>query len=217
MVAIYDTVNRYAPGTQSDFYLTVGCDLGSDLIIDFGCGTGLITCELARRGHRPRSGSRAGLWRNIASLVDGAGRRQPVVPRRWRVRISTSPRYCDRMSMIEARPFNASNHLMELERLASRAWPLGRHPGGLAWEWAIDQLAGEMEVLVRDGVVVGWLGRLDPDEFTGQADPEHPSSADALVARMLELEGDGACQIQVAHRCRLAEPITRSGRSGLAS
>ena len=52
LVAIYDTVNRYAPDTQPRFYLGLAVELGVTSIVDLGCGTGLITCELARHGYR---------------------------------------------------------------------------------------------------------------------------------------------------------------------
>ena len=52
LVAIYDTVNPYRPETQPRFYRELAAELGATTIVDLGCGTGLITCELARRGHR---------------------------------------------------------------------------------------------------------------------------------------------------------------------
>jgi SAM-dependent methyltransferase len=52
LVAIYDTVNAYDPNTQPRFYSQLAADLGARSIVDLGCGTGLITCELARQGYR---------------------------------------------------------------------------------------------------------------------------------------------------------------------
>jgi SAM-dependent methyltransferase len=51
LVAIYDTMNRYAAGTQPDFYGQLAAELGAVTIVDLGCGTGLITRELARQGY----------------------------------------------------------------------------------------------------------------------------------------------------------------------
>lgn len=51
-VAIYDVVNSYEPGTQPDFYLGVAEEVSARTVIDFGCGTGIITLEFARRGYR---------------------------------------------------------------------------------------------------------------------------------------------------------------------
>jgi SAM-dependent methyltransferase len=50
LVAIYDTVNPIAD--YETFYLDLAAKLSASSIIDIGCGTGLLTCELARRGHR---------------------------------------------------------------------------------------------------------------------------------------------------------------------
>jgi SAM-dependent methyltransferase len=50
LVAIYDTVNPIAE--YRGFYLDLAAGLGASTIVDVGCGTGLLTCELAARGHR---------------------------------------------------------------------------------------------------------------------------------------------------------------------
>jgi SAM-dependent methyltransferase len=50
LVAIYETVNAYAPGTQPDFYLALAEELGARSVVDLGCGTGLITRQFAARG-----------------------------------------------------------------------------------------------------------------------------------------------------------------------
>lgn len=50
LVAIYDTVNPIAE--YSEFYLHLAATLAASSIIDLGCGTGLVTCELAGQGHR---------------------------------------------------------------------------------------------------------------------------------------------------------------------
>jgi SAM-dependent methyltransferase len=52
LVAIYDVANAYDPDAQPGFYTELADELGAESIIDFGCGTGIITCELARRGFR---------------------------------------------------------------------------------------------------------------------------------------------------------------------
>jgi SAM-dependent methyltransferase len=50
LVAIYDTVCPIAE--YETFYLDLATKLSASSIIDIGCGTGLLTCELANRGHR---------------------------------------------------------------------------------------------------------------------------------------------------------------------
>jgi SAM-dependent methyltransferase len=50
LVAIYDAVNPIAE--YETFYLDLASKLSASSIIDIGCGTGLLTCELAKRGHR---------------------------------------------------------------------------------------------------------------------------------------------------------------------
>lgn len=52
LVAIYESANPYRPGTQPDFYVGLAAEVGARSIVDLGCGTGLITRELARLGHR---------------------------------------------------------------------------------------------------------------------------------------------------------------------
>lgn len=49
-VALYDTLNPFAADTS--FYLELAKKLSASSIIDLGCGTGLLTCELAKRGYR---------------------------------------------------------------------------------------------------------------------------------------------------------------------
>ena len=48
LVALYDTLNPAAADTA--FYLALAA--GKNCIIDLGCGTGLLTCELAAQGSR---------------------------------------------------------------------------------------------------------------------------------------------------------------------
>jgi ubiquinone/menaquinone biosynthesis C-methylase UbiE len=50
LVALYDRLNPFAADTA--FYMHLAAALSASSIIDIGCGTGLLACELARRGHR---------------------------------------------------------------------------------------------------------------------------------------------------------------------
>lgn len=49
LVSAYDALN--ALGKDSDFWLTEIERLSPKIIIDLGCGTGLLTCELAKQGY----------------------------------------------------------------------------------------------------------------------------------------------------------------------
>lgn len=49
LVAIYDTVNPI--DSYEAFYTELATKLSASSIVDFGCGSGLLTCALAKRGH----------------------------------------------------------------------------------------------------------------------------------------------------------------------
>src|SRR5262245_13391441 len=49
LVELYDIENTR--GADTDFYLGLAADLNAHTILDLGCGTGLLTRELARDGH----------------------------------------------------------------------------------------------------------------------------------------------------------------------
>ena len=48
LVELYDRDNPR--GMDTDFYLALATEINARRIIDFGCGTGLLTCELATEG-----------------------------------------------------------------------------------------------------------------------------------------------------------------------
>lgn len=50
IAATYDLFNAFAADTQ--FYLDLADERPSSEIVDLGCGTGLLACELAKHGHR---------------------------------------------------------------------------------------------------------------------------------------------------------------------
>ena len=52
LVAIYDAVNACAPNSQPRFYSQLAAEIGAKSIVDLGCGTGLITCDLAKQGYK---------------------------------------------------------------------------------------------------------------------------------------------------------------------
>ncbi len=49
LVAVYDTLNPYEPGTQPAFYLGLAEEVEARSVIDVGCGTGLITKQFVDR------------------------------------------------------------------------------------------------------------------------------------------------------------------------
>ncbi len=50
LVAIYNTVCPL--DGYEKFYLELAKKLSAKTIIDIGCGTGLLTCEMAKQGHQ---------------------------------------------------------------------------------------------------------------------------------------------------------------------
>jgi SAM-dependent methyltransferase len=71
-VAIYDVVNSYEPGTQPDFYLGVAEEVRAETVVDLGCGTGIITLELAMRGYRTIGVDPSPLMLEVAQQKPGA-------------------------------------------------------------------------------------------------------------------------------------------------
>ena len=49
LTTLYDTLNPF--GDDSEFFCQQAAKLSAQNIIDLGCGTGLLTCELAKRGY----------------------------------------------------------------------------------------------------------------------------------------------------------------------
>lgn len=50
LVELYDRDNPR--GVDTDFYLALATEINAHRIVDFGCGTGLLTCELADEGRQ---------------------------------------------------------------------------------------------------------------------------------------------------------------------
>ena len=61
-------MNPYAADAQPGFYAQLALETGAVSIVDLGCGTGLITCELARRGYRMTGVDPAPAMLDIARL-----------------------------------------------------------------------------------------------------------------------------------------------------
>ena len=84
----------------------------------------------------------------------------------------------------------------DLQLLAQRRWPLGRHPGGLGWEVATDQLPEVLQVFRNDdGDAVGWAGIEPPGVLAVEAEP---SVVPAALARGIATATGELLQIHVA-------------------
>jgi SAM-dependent methyltransferase len=77
-VLIYDAVNSYGPGTQPDFYVGVAEEVGAEMVVDLGCGTGIITLKFARRGYRMIGADPSPSMLEVARQKPGADRVQWV-------------------------------------------------------------------------------------------------------------------------------------------
>jgi SAM-dependent methyltransferase len=64
LVTAYDTLN--ALGDDSKFFCDLVASLKAKVIIDLGCGTGLLTCELAKRGYNMIGIEPAGAMLSVA-------------------------------------------------------------------------------------------------------------------------------------------------------
>lgn len=111
---------------------------------------------------------------------------------------------------VRLRDFTGSQDAVAMQRLASRLWPDGLHPGGLGWCIAIEQLAGRI-VLAEDGDdLVGWAGINQPGDLIAQVDPA--SSATAIVDWLLENAEGPAVTIDVPEADRaLRHAIVEAG------
>jgi ribosomal protein S18 acetylase RimI-like enzyme len=88
-----------------------------------------------------------------------------------------------------ARAVTSPEDVSELQRLASRLWPTGWHPGGLGWALARGRLAAEVVVFEGKYGLVGWAassGVHEPGELLAQADPSNPEVAEEIVDWFLE-------------------------------
>ncbi|MGH7339743.1 MAG: hypothetical protein ACREKH_04565, partial [Candidatus Rokuibacteriota bacterium] len=84
-----------------------------------------------------------------------------------------------------------------MQRLASRLWPLGFHPGGLGWCLATDQFGRDIAVFVDDDELLGFAGVDEPGVLLAQADPKRPEVAKAIVDWFLESDGSPVLRVGV--------------------
>lgn len=74
LVAVYDVLNAYEPGTQPDFYLRTARECRAHSVVEVGCGTGLITRLFAAEGHDVTGIDPAGPMLDVARARPGTDR-----------------------------------------------------------------------------------------------------------------------------------------------
>jgi GNAT superfamily N-acetyltransferase len=117
--------------------------------------------------------------------------------------------------VVELRSWDGTDDTTGIQRLASRLWPSGLHPGGLGWAAAGGRLA-DLIVLAGRGAPAGWAGvdrqhRDGDGELFVQGDPARPEVAKALLEWGLSASGD-ELTIAVAHGdTALADTVEAAG------
>jgi SAM-dependent methyltransferase len=79
LVAAYDAINAYEPGTQPDYVVAVAGRIGARRIVDLGCGTGIVSCTLALAGYDVIAVDPAPARVDVARTKPGAERVRWVV------------------------------------------------------------------------------------------------------------------------------------------
>jgi SAM-dependent methyltransferase len=79
LVAAYDAINAYEPGTQPDDVAAVAARVGARRILDLGCGTGTVSCALALAGYDVIGVDPAPAMVDVARTKAGADRVRWVV------------------------------------------------------------------------------------------------------------------------------------------
>jgi len=81
---------------------------------------------------------------------------------------------------MEQRPFMDSD-VRAMQEMASRLWPVGRHPGGLGWEWGRQETDDEIQLFFVANGLAGWAAVSHPGTLWSQAEPGNAEVADAIV------------------------------------
>ena len=74
LVAVYDTLNAYPPGSQPDFSLREARECGARSVVEVGCGTGLISRLFLEQGYGVTGLDPAGRMLDVARARPGAHR-----------------------------------------------------------------------------------------------------------------------------------------------
>ncbi len=96
---------------------------------------------------------------------------------------------------MRSRPWEGPADTTAIQRLASRLWPRGWHPGGLGWVAASRQLPAAT-VLAETKVLAGWAG-LTGTELTLAVDPDIPGAAPFLLDWAMSTAQDSALSVTV--------------------
>lgn len=113
---------------------------------------------------------------------------------------------------LTALAFEAGRDLQEMQALASRLWPSGPHPGGLAWEWAIEQMPEQVAVIRTDSALAGWVGFSAPDMLVALVDEEVSGAAESAVSWSLDCTAGRPLRIAVApQQQRLLAALAAAG------
>lgn len=88
--------------------------------------------------------------------------------------------------MVAVRAWSGPGDTAGMQRLASRCWPRGLHPGGLGWSVATGQVGDQVVVVDGSGGEVdGWAAVGQPGALVLHADPDRPDVAHALLRWLL--------------------------------
>ena len=110
---------------------------------------------------------------------------------------------------MKLRPYERAD-LDSCERLASRLWPLGLHPGGLAW--MIADTDKDIAVVYDGRELVGYGVCEDGGILWPLADPARPDVAGAIVTWFMGVVDDPALTVEVADgNDVIKDALTRSG------
>ena len=74
LVEIYDAVNPYDPDAQPGFYARLADELDARVVVELGCGTGLVTQALVRPGREVIGVDPSPLMLDVARTRTRAGR-----------------------------------------------------------------------------------------------------------------------------------------------
>ena len=74
LVEIYDAVNPYDPDAQPGFYARLADELDARVVVELGCGTGLVTQALVRTGREVIGVDPSPLMLDVARTRTRAGR-----------------------------------------------------------------------------------------------------------------------------------------------